>query len=86
MGFLHGHGEVFDRPTDRRQPGDRPTIWLAHMQLRAAYLSMQQAAWRYDRGMPCGDEANSAKYLAAEGCWFAADQAIQTHGGLGSHR
>jgi acyl-CoA dehydrogenase len=33
--------------------------------------------------MPCGEEANTAKYLAAEAGWSAADQALQTHGGLG---
>ncbi|MDJ0770034.1 MAG: acyl-CoA dehydrogenase family protein, partial [Ilumatobacter sp.] len=55
----------------------------AQMQLDAAWLTTMQAAWRYDRGLPCGREANTAKYLAAEACWFAADQAVQTHGGLG---
>ena len=74
--------EVFDRPIGANQAIAHP-LALAHVQLRAAFLSMQQAAWRYDRGVSCGEEANSAKYLAAEACWFAADQAIQTHGGLG---
>ncbi|MFW2336487.1 acyl-CoA dehydrogenase family protein [Ilumatobacter sp.] len=74
--------EVFDRPIGANQAIAHP-LALAHVQLRAAFLSMQQAAWRYDQGLPCGEEANSAKYLAAEACWFAADQAIQTHGGLG---
>ena len=46
------------------------------------YLVAMEAAWRYDHGLPCGEEANSAKYLAAEACWEAADHAVQTHGGL----
>lgn len=74
--------EVFDRPIGANQAIAHP-LAAAHVQLRAAYLAMQHAAWRYDAGLPCGEEANSAKYLAAEACWFAADQAIQTHGGLG---
>ena len=35
------------------------------------------------RAIECGEEANTAKYLAAEASFFAADQALQTHGGLG---
>ncbi len=74
--------EVFGRPIGANQAIAHP-LALAHVQLRAAYLSMHHAAWKYDLGQPCGEEANSAKYLAAEACWFAADQAVQTHGGLG---
>ena len=73
---------MLGRPIGANQAIAHP-LALAHVQLRAAYLSMQHAAWRYDRGLPCGEEANSAKYLAAEACWCAADQAVQTHGGLG---
>ena len=53
------------------------------MQLAAAGLMWREAAWRYDQGLECGEQANTAKYLAAESSFFAADQAIQTHGGLG---
>jgi acyl-CoA dehydrogenase len=77
-----GEREVFGRAIGANQAIAHP-LARAHMQLRAAYLVMQQAAWRYDRGLPCGEDANSAKYLAAEACWLAADQAVQTHGGLG---
>jgi len=73
---------VFDRPIGANQAIAHP-LAQAHMQLRAAYGVMMQAAWRYDHGLPCGEDANTAKYLAAEACWFAADQAVQTHGGLG---
>ncbi len=73
---------VFDRPIGANQAIAHP-LAQAHMQLRAAYGVMMQAAWRYDHGLSCGEEANTAKYLAAEACWFAADQAVQTHGGLG---
>ncbi|MEO6653086.1 MAG: acyl-CoA dehydrogenase family protein [Ilumatobacteraceae bacterium] len=74
--------EVFDRPIGANQAIAHP-LARAHIELRSAYLSMMEAAWRYDHDQPCGEQANSAKFLAAEACWFAADQAVQTHGGLG---
>lgn len=73
---------VFDRPIGANQAIAHP-LARAHMQLSAAYLSMREAAWRYDAGLTCGEHANTAKYLAAEACWFSADQAVQTLGGLG---
>jgi acyl-CoA dehydrogenase len=77
-----GEREVFDRPIGANQSIAHP-LAQAHVQLRAAYLQTMEAAWRYDHDLPCGEQANAAKYLAAEACWFAADQAVQTHGGLG---
>jgi acyl-CoA dehydrogenase len=73
---------VFDRPIGANQAIAHP-LAQAHMQLRAAGLLWREAAWRYDQGLECGEQANTAKYLAAESSFFAADQAIQTHGGLG---
>ncbi len=73
---------VFGRPIGANQSISHP-LARAHMQLRAAYQMMLLAAWKYDQGLPCGEEANTAKYLAAEASYFAADQAVQTHGGLG---
>jgi acyl-CoA dehydrogenase len=73
---------VFERPIGANQAIAHP-LAKAHMELRAAMTMMRIAAWRYDNGLSCGEEANTAKYLAAEACWFAADQALQTHGGLG---
>ena len=74
--------EVFGRLIGANQAISHP-LALAHMQLNAAFTLMQKAAWRYDNGLECGEEANTAKYLAAEASFFAADQAMQTHGGLG---
>ncbi len=73
---------VFDRPIGANQAIAHP-LAQAHMQLQAAWAVMMQAAWRYDNDLPCGEQANTAKYLAAEACWLAADAAVQTHGGLG---
>jgi acyl-CoA dehydrogenase len=73
---------VFDRPIGANQAIAHP-LAQAHMQLHAAGLAWRDAASRYDQGLDCGEQANTAKYLAAEASFFAADQALQTHGGLG---
>ena len=73
---------VFDRPIGQNQ-GIAFPLARAHMGLHAAELAVREAAWRYDRGLPCGEAANTAKYLAAEAGYAAADQAVQTLGGMG---
>lgn len=73
---------VFDRPIGKNQGLAFP-LADAHMQLRGAELAIRDAAARYDAGLPCGEAANTAKYLAAEAAFAAADRAIQTHGGMG---
>lgn len=55
----------------------------AHARLNAAELVIRQAAWRIDRRLPAGEAANTAKYLAADAAFAAADAAVQTHGGFG---
>jgi acyl-CoA dehydrogenase len=73
---------VFDRPIGQNQAIQFP-LADALARLDAAELVARQAALRYDSGLPCGREANTAKYLCAEACWLAADRAVQTHGGMG---
>jgi acyl-CoA dehydrogenase len=73
---------VFDRPIGANQAIQFP-LADALARLDAAELVARQAAWRYDGGLPCGREANTAKYLCAEACWLAADRAVQVHGGMG---
>jgi acyl-CoA dehydrogenase len=73
---------VFDRPIGQNQ-GIAFPLAQAHAQLRAAALMVEEAARRIDAGEPCGEEANLAKYLAAEAGFFAADRAVQTLGGFG---
>ena len=53
------------------------------MELEAAYLMGLHAAHRYDQGMPCGAQANAAKYLGAEAGYRACERAVLTHGGMG---
>lgn len=74
--------EVFGRPIGANQALSHP-LAMAHAQLQAAWLTTMQAAWRYDNDLSCGEEANTAKYLAAEAGFYAADRAMQTLGGLG---
>ncbi len=74
--------EVFGRPIGANQAIAHP-LAQAHVQLAAAWQVAQHAAWSYDRGLDCGEAAQSAKYLAAEAGFFAADRAVQTLGGMG---
>jgi acyl-CoA dehydrogenase len=76
---------VFGRPIGQNQAVSFP-LAQAHAQLRAAELAIRDASWRYDHGLPAGEQANIAKYLAAEAAYQAADQAVQTHGGFGYAR
>jgi acyl-CoA dehydrogenase len=73
---------VFGRPIGANQAISHP-LATAYAQLSAAWQMCLLAARRYDAGLSCGEEANVAKYLAAEAGFFAADRALQTLGGLG---
>ena len=73
---------VFGRPIGKNQGVAFP-LAEAKMRLDAAELMIRKAAWMLDNGQPCGAEANMAKWLAADACFQAADQAMQTHGGFG---
>lgn len=53
------------------------------MKLQAARNMTYHAAALYDQGLPCGEEANTAKFLAAEAAYMATDRAVQTLGGHG---
>ena len=74
--------EVFGRPIGQNQGVQFP-IARAHVQLTAASLMVDKASAMFDGDIPCGTEANMAKMLASEASWFAADMAVQTHGGFG---
>ena len=73
---------VFDRPIGQNQGIQHPLAekW---MYLESAWLMVEKAARLYDSGLPCGAEANAAKFLAARACFDAAYQAVATHGGFG---
>lgn len=76
---------VFGRPIGQNQ-GIQFPLADSYAKLTAAELVIRKASWLYDKGEPCGAEANMAKYLAAEWGFEAADRALQTHGGFGYAR
>jgi acyl-CoA dehydrogenase len=73
---------VFGRPIGQNQGVQFP-IARAHVRVEAADLMRFRAAELFERGEPCGAEANMALMLAAEASWEAANVAMQTFGGYG---
>ena len=73
---------VFDRPIGQNQ-GIQFPIARAYVNVEAANLMRFKAAELFDRGEPCGPQANMAKLLAADASWEAANACLQTHGGFG---
>jgi acyl-CoA dehydrogenase len=73
---------VFNRPIGKNQ-GIAFPLASAYSKLKAAELVIREASWRYDNGLPCGENANLAKLLAADAGYEAADVAMQVHGGFG---
>ncbi|HEY3889605.1 MAG TPA: acyl-CoA dehydrogenase family protein [Caulobacteraceae bacterium] len=73
---------VFGRPIGQNQGVQFP-IARAYVQMTAASLMVDKAAALFEAGQPCGTEANMAKLIASEASWYAADMALQTHGGFG---
>lgn len=73
---------VFDRPIGQNQSIQHP-LAKSWMELEAANLMVFKAASLYDNQESCAAEANAAKYLAAEACFHACENAIMTHGGMG---
>jgi acyl-CoA dehydrogenase len=73
---------VFGKPIGANQGVQFP-LARAHMALEAADLMRWKAVWLYEQELPCGAEANMAKFLASEASFAAANAAIDTHGGFG---
>ena len=73
---------VFGRPIGQNQGVQFP-IARAWASVEAADLMRYKAAWLFDQGLPCGPEANTAKLLASEASWAAANACLDTHGGFG---
>jgi acyl-CoA dehydrogenase len=74
--------EVFGRPIGANQ-GIQFPLATAWAQVEAADLMARRAAARFDAGLACGAEANTAKLLASEASWVAANAAVDTLGGHG---
>jgi acyl-CoA dehydrogenase len=73
---------VFGRPIGQNQAIQHP-LAQCWAELEAANLMTFKAAALYDSKVPCGAEANAAKFLAAEAGYKACKQAVLTHGGNG---
>lgn len=73
--------EVFGRPIGANQGIQFP---LAQIKAKTELgrLMTYKAAWLFDQGLPCANEANVAKLTGAQVAWEAADQAFQTLGGM----
>ena len=74
--------KVFGRPIGQNQ-GIQFPIAKAYAQMRAAELLVRDGLERFEAGLPCGEQANIAKMLAADAAWAAAEACVQTHGGFG---
>jgi len=73
---------VFGRPIGQNQGVQFP-ISESYIEVEAASLMRFEACRLFDAGLPCGAQANMAKYLAAKASWEAANACIQFHGGFG---
>ena len=73
---------VFGRPIGQNQGVQFP-IAESYIEVEAANLMRFEACRLYDANLPCGAQANMAKYLAAKASWEAANACIQFHGGFG---
>ena len=77
-----GERKVFGRPIGQNQGVQFP-IARAYARMCAAELMVRDGLERFEAGLPCGEQANIAKMLAAEASWAAGEACIQTHGGFG---
>lgn len=76
---------VFGRPIGANQ-GIQFPIARAYAEWKAADLVTRSAAALFEAGMPCGEDANTAKLLASEAAWHAAEACMQTFGGFAAAR
>jgi acyl-CoA dehydrogenase len=73
---------VFGHPIGRNQGVQFP-IARAHAAVEAAGLVRDRAARLFDEELPCAADANTAKLLASEASWQAANACVDTFGGYG---
>ena len=73
---------LFGRPIGQNQGVQFP-IAKAYAQMRAAEAVVKLGLEKFEAGLPCGEEANMGKMLAADAAWAAGEACIQTFGGFG---
>lgn len=72
----------FDRPIATFQAvGQR--LADAYIDVKGIGLTMWQAAWRLDEGLPCDNEIATAKFWASDAGHRIAHTAVHVHGGMG---
>ncbi|MGE0688663.1 MAG: acyl-CoA dehydrogenase family protein [Dehalococcoidia bacterium] len=76
---------VFGRPIGQNQGVAFP-IAQAYARVQASTLVRDKAAWLFDQGLRCGEEANMAKMLCSQAAWDAANACMDTFGGYGYAR
>lgn len=74
--------KVFQAPIGSHQALQFP-LAEAKAKIEAAKLLNYNAAWLYDKNLPCGAEANMAKVAAVDAGFQATYYAMQTLGGYG---
>jgi alkylation response protein AidB-like acyl-CoA dehydrogenase len=73
---------LFGRPIGQNQGVQFP-LARAYAQMRAAAAIVREGIAKFEAGLPCGEEANMGKMLAAEASWAAGEACVNTHGGFG---
>jgi acyl-CoA dehydrogenase len=76
-----GERVVFGKPIGANQGVQFP-LARAYASMQAADLVRWRAAWLYDNDRDAAADANTAKLLASEASWQAANAAMDTHGGF----
>lgn len=71
---------IFGRPIGQNQ-GIQLPLARAYAETELAALMVREAATLFDRGEPCGEQANIAKLAASEISFRAGDLAMEIHGG-----
>ncbi|MGJ3508581.1 acyl-CoA dehydrogenase family protein [Enemella sp. A6] len=74
--------EQFDQPLGAFQ-AVRQRLGDAYIDLGCQRLTLWQAAWRWEAGVPLGSAVETAGYWAAEGGNLIAHSAVHLHGGAG---
>ncbi|MEQ8504531.1 MAG: acyl-CoA dehydrogenase family protein [Rhodospirillales bacterium] len=72
---------VFNRPIGQNQ-GIQFPIAQGYAELEAADLMVRKATAMFDAGLPCGSEANMARFLSSNAAWACGEACFTTHGGF----
>src|SRR5262245_31616600 len=74
--------KTFGAPLAQRQAIQWPLV-DSYMDAHKLRLMVYHAAWKYDRGDDCREEAFMVKIFGDERSFWAADRCMQIHGGMG---